>query len=149
MFLNNFISLESNDESKKVSVRRYLYGTVENFDFLSKAIGAEKHEYWYLENDKGHVGICKVIDLQDASQGVKYGLVLKPTVDGEQIRIEKEIAISNDEFNAFKNMCSDGMLRDSYFFDLENSELRWKVDCFASENKGELYSNVVRLSINL
>jgi len=144
MFLNNFISLESN---RVVSNRRYLYGTVDSFDFLSNAKGAQKHEYWYIETDSGQVGICKIIDLQDTSKNVQYGLVLKPNIEDGVIRLEKEISIGNEEFAAFKSLATKGMLRDSYFFDLDNSELRWKVDCFASENKGELYSNVIRLSI--
>lgn len=148
------ISNESEDTSGRTAaeIERTIYVRVTNFDFLERAIGAERQEQWSVKIEKteenagsGSIRVRKVTNLREPGAAIQYVLTSKLDVGTQGNCAETSEQSSLDQFNIFKYFANKGMLKDRYTFQIEGSDLVWEVDCFPKP--GEMYFEWLKIDL--
>lgn len=148
------ISNEAEDMSGRTSaeVERVLYARLADFEFLKGSNGADHQEQWSVKVPKtdenagsGSIRVRKSINLREPSAPIQYVLATKLDIGNRGSSAETPEPSTSDQFKIFKYMGNKGMIKDRYYFDIPNSDLKWEVDCFPKE--GGLYHEWVKIDL--
>lgn len=128
-------------DGKSVNECEYVfYARIVNLDDLLKADAKEHQEQWEIKvpktdgnASKGRFRIRKTV--KDGSDP-EYVFTTKIPVPGTNDSIETPVPTTQAQFESFRLMCSDGMLKDRYSFKVEGSDLVWEVDVFLKPEGG-------------
>jgi hypothetical protein len=127
------ISLEDEaDGVKRVEKEREFYVQLSDLEQLKKATSKESQEQWTIKLEKtddnagsGNFRVRKV----DTEGVIKYIFTTK-TVQGQGLRDECSVEVSEQMFNMFKVLAETGMIKDRYSFPVEGTDLVYEVDMF-------------------
>lgn len=152
--VRGMISNEAEDTSGRTSaeIERVIYARVSSFDFLERAIGAERQEQWSVKVAKteenagsGSIRVRKVTNLREPGSAVQYILTSKLDIGQKGSSAETSEQSTVDQFNIFKYLANKGMLKDRYVFPIDGSDCVWEVDCFPKP--GALYGEWVKIDL--
>lgn len=152
--LRRMISNEAEDTSGRTAaeIERVVYARVTSFDFLERAMGAERQEQWSIKIPKtdenagsGSIRVRKVTNLREPGAAVQFILTSKLDIGKMGNCAETSEQSSADQFNIFKYMANKGMMKDRYTFAIEGSDRVWEVDCF--QKPGALYFEWIKIDL--
>lgn len=156
LFNRMMVSNEAEDVSGRTSaeIERVLYARLGNFDFLKQANAADHQEQWSVKVAKtdenagsGSIRVRKVINLREPSAPIQYVLATKLDIGEKGSSAETPEPSTADQFRIFKYLGNKGMVKDRYYFDIDGTDLRWEVDCFAAKNGTGLYNEWVKIDL--
>ena len=156
--LRRMISNEAEDTSGRTAaeIERVVYARVSSFDFLERAIGAERQEQWSVKLPKtdenagsGSIRVRMITNLREPGAAVQYVLTSKLDIGKMGNCAETSEQSSADQFNIFKYFANKGMKKDRYVFPIEGSDLVWEVDCFQrpAGTTGHAYFEWVKIDL--
>ena len=122
-------------------IEHTFYGRISDMKDLELAASSEHQEQWQLRIPKtaenaGSGGIRVRKTIPSGGSEVQYVLTTKLKSGDEGDQIEVPIPTTEDNFEQFKKLSTDGMIKDRYFFPVPDSELVWEIDMFFLPGRG-------------
>lgn len=130
------VSLEEEATGKAhIELEHVLYARITDMSFLDKAKGFEHQEQWQIEipktDDNANTGRIRVRKTIPEGQAAEYVLTSKTKDPRTGGSIEVSTPCTEDVFTQFKILSGDGMLKDRFFYPVEDeSGLVYEVDMF-------------------
>lgn len=129
------LSLEEVSDGKLFKeIEHTLYVRLSDLSQLDRAKSMEHQEQWEIRIPKtdvnGGKGSIRIRKTTVAEQAPEYVLTTKTIVGEEGDKDEVPVPTTEAMFNQFKILSPHGMIKDRYFFPVEDSELVWEVDMF-------------------
>lgn len=135
--LENF-KREEADGSAVAEIERVFYARISDWEQLSTAKSRVYQEQWQCKipkSDKnagqGNLRVRKIAAVDDIdSDKAQYVFALKMKAGQTGSNVEVEEETTKDMFLLMQYLADQGMIKDRYTFEIENSECVWEVDLF-------------------
>lgn len=155
MFLLNE---EVKDDGKTKEIEYRFFAILNDFTQLEKADKKYRMEQWSIRTDMG-------TKMNDGSGRSLFGDIRVRaydnrrfvfTVKSNDVKLKKEHLITNQEteksinremFDQLKSLSPQGMIKTRYIFNIPNTELKWEVDVFET-NDGDI-SSWIRIELEV
>lgn len=153
----SFVSMEdATDGQAQHEIEHVLFGRLEYFAQLEAAASKVEQEQWNIcveqtDANAGSGGVRVRKTIIEGSDPL-YELTTKIRVEGDsdqsaKAAIETTVPTTKDQFESFRFLCDDGLLKDRYRFPIVGSALVWEIDCFKKADGG--YQEWVKIDLEV
>lgn len=152
-----FVSMEdATDGQAQHEIEHVLFGRLEDFSQLEAAASKVEQEQWNIcvEQTDANAGSGGVRVRKTVIEGSDplYELTTKIRVEGDsdqaaKAAIETTVPTTKDQFESFRFLCDDGLIKDRYRFPIIGTEMVWEVDCFKKDDGG--YQEWVKIDLEV
>lgn len=134
-------SLEALDGVKAVEIEKVFYCRLTDFSELTKASSSELQEQWEIRPKETGNGSVRVRAVNNET----FVLTTKVFNTNGEGKIETEIEVTKDIFEAFKSISPIGMYKRRFCFPVPDTDYKWEVDVYFKDKEEQIFQEWVKV----